>query len=125
MRVRKLEKRPWRTETMILRMTPMLPSIPLEKRGFLRRMGFMEGTGRSRSNDRDKPVRAALPTFIEPALATLVDQAPAGDGWIHEIKLDGYRTAARLDSGKVRVLTRGGLDWAVRFPPIAAVRTMP
>ena len=30
---------------MILRMTPMLPSIPLEKRGFLRRMGFMEGTG--------------------------------------------------------------------------------
>ena len=29
---------------MILRMTSMLPGIPLEKRGFLRRMGFMEGT---------------------------------------------------------------------------------
>jgi hypothetical protein len=41
---RKLEKRPWRTETMIPCMTSMLPGIPLEKRGFLRWMGFMEGT---------------------------------------------------------------------------------
>src|SRR4029077_8535526 len=45
MTFRKLEKRPWRMGTMILRMTSILPSIPLEKRGFLRRMGFMEGTG--------------------------------------------------------------------------------
>jgi ATP-dependent DNA ligase len=26
----------------------------------------------------------------------LVDKAPAGDAWLHEIKLDGYRTAARI-----------------------------
>jgi hypothetical protein len=31
---------------MILRMTLMLRGIPLEKRGFLHRMGFMEGTAR-------------------------------------------------------------------------------
>jgi hypothetical protein len=63
---------------------------------------------------------AALPEFISPELATLVDQAPAGDGWVHEIKRDGYRTAARLGSGKTRMLTRSGLDWTVRFRPITA-----
>jgi bifunctional non-homologous end joining protein LigD len=63
---------------------------------------------------------AALPGFIPPELATLVDQAPAGDDWIHEIKLDGYRTAAGIEAGKVRMLTRSGLDWTARFRPIAA-----
>ena len=62
----------------------------------------------------------ALPEFIPPELATLTDKAPAGDDWIHEIKLDGYRTAARLEAGKVRMLTRSGLDWTARFRPIAA-----
>ena len=37
-----------------------------------------------------------LPNFISPELATLTDKAPAGDSWIHEIKLDGYRTASFL-----------------------------
>ena len=63
---------------------------------------------------------AALPDFIPPELATLTDKAPAGDAWLHEIKLDGYRTAARLEAGKVRMLTRSGLDWTARFRPIAA-----
>jgi bifunctional non-homologous end joining protein LigD len=52
-------------------------------------------------------------------------QPPAGDEWVHEIKLDGYCTAGRLGAGKVRMLTRSGLDRTVRFPSIAAVRTMP
>jgi bifunctional non-homologous end joining protein LigD len=66
---------------------------------------------------RPKP---GLPDFIPPELATLTDKAPTGDGWIHEIKLDGYRTAARLEAGKARMLTRSGLDWTARFRPIAA-----
>jgi bifunctional non-homologous end joining protein LigD len=65
---------------------------------------------------RTKPgLPAALPDFIAPELATLTDKAPTGDGWLHEIKLDGYRTAARLEAGKVRMLTRSGLDWTARF----------
>jgi bifunctional non-homologous end joining protein LigD len=39
---------------------------------------------------------ADLPDFIAPELATLVDRAPAGGEWLHEIKFDGYRTALRL-----------------------------
>ncbi|HET9848472.1 MAG TPA: non-homologous end-joining DNA ligase [Candidatus Dormibacteraeota bacterium] len=52
-------------------------------------------------------------------MATLVNQAPDGLGWVHEIKLDGYRMHARLDSGDVRLLTRTGLDWTSKYPAIA------
>lgn len=59
--------------------------------------------------------KAPLPDFVEPALATLKAKPPAGARWLHEIKFDGYRLQARLDSGKVRLLTRSGLDWTKRF----------
>jgi bifunctional non-homologous end joining protein LigD len=55
--------------------------------------------------------KAAPPQWIRPQLTRLVDAAPAGDQWRHEIKLDGYRMHARLDHGAVRLLTRTGLDW--------------
>ena len=45
---------------------------------------------------------------------------PSGAGWVHEIKFDGYRMQARLDHGKVKLLTRKGLDWAAQFPNVAA-----
>ncbi|WP_333826747.1 DNA ligase D [Pararhodobacter sp.] len=59
--------------------------------------------------------KAALPQFIEPQLATLRRHAPTGDDWLHEIKFDGYRLQARIDTGKVTLLTRSGLDWTARF----------
>src|ERR1700739_2468945 len=63
---------------------------------------------------------AALPEWIPPQLAQLVDAAPEGDEWLHEIKFDGYRMHARLDRGRVQLLTRTGLDWTHKYPPIAA-----
>lgn len=56
-----------------------------------------------------------LPRFVEPCLATLQDKPPAGDAWLHEVKFDGYRLQARLSAGKVKLLTRTGLDWTERF----------
>ena len=47
-------------------------------------------------------------------------QPPDDPGWVHEVKFDGYRIQARLDHGKVRLLTRKGLDWTGKFPNIAA-----
>lgn len=58
---------------------------------------------------------AELPEFIPPALATLVKTVPKGARWLHEIKLDGYRIEARIEHGRVRLLTRTGLDWTERF----------
>jgi ATP-dependent DNA ligase len=62
---------------------------------------------------------AALPEWIRPQLTQLVDQAPDGPDWLHEIKFDGYRMHARLDHGTVRLLTRTGLDWTHKYPAIA------
>src|SRR5882672_6033256 len=50
----------------------------------------------------------------------LVDAPPQGPDWLHEIKYDGYRMHARLDRGKAQLLTRTGLDWTPKYPPIAA-----
>ena len=62
----------------------------------------------------------ALPAFVAPCLASLSDKAPDSDNWLHEIKFDGYRIQARLDHGKVKLLTRKGLDWTKKFPTVAA-----
>ncbi len=78
------------------------------------------------SNEIPDAPRAALPAFVEPCLATLADKAPDSGNWIHEIKFDGYRLQARLDNGKVKLLTRSGLDWTRKFPSIAkAIAELP
>jgi hypothetical protein len=52
------------------------------------------------------------PKWIKPQLTRLVDEAPVGNDWLHEIKYDGYRMHARLDGERVQLLTRTGLDWS-------------
>jgi bifunctional non-homologous end joining protein LigD len=54
------------------------------------------------------------PGFIEPCLPSPTEQPPNGPGWLHEIKLDGFRLMARRDAAGVRLLTRNGLDWSRR-----------
>ena len=61
---------------------------------------------------------AALPQWVRPQLTQLVQAAPDGDQWLHEIKYDGFRMHARLDRGNVRLLTRNGLDWTHKYPQI-------
>src|ERR1700704_6605938 len=56
--------------------------------------------------------------FVEPQLASPVDQPPEGKHWIHEIKHDGYRCQVLLERGQARVFTRNGYDWSDRFPSI-------
>jgi bifunctional non-homologous end joining protein LigD len=57
----------------------------------------MEARVHGTSNPIRSAPRAPLPDFIPPQLAILVDEPPAGGAWLHEIKLDGYKTAARLN----------------------------
>ena len=51
-----------------------------------------------------------LPRWIEPQLSKLAAKAPTGRQWVHEIKFDGYRMAARIEKGQVNLLTRSGFD---------------
>jgi bifunctional non-homologous end joining protein LigD len=66
--------------------------------------------------DLSAAVRAPVPAKLEPQLATLASSLPTAGDWITETKLDGYRLLARIEKGDVRLLTRGGHDWAARFP---------
>ena len=69
--------------------------------------------------------QAALPASLAPQLATLVAQTPADDGWIYEIKFDGYRLLARIDGDDVRLFTRNGNDWSSRLKGLVdAVRAL-
>jgi DNA ligase D-like protein (predicted ligase) len=61
----------------------------------------------------------ALPHWVRPQLTQLVDAAPDGNDWLHEIKYDGYRMHARIDHGAVKLLMRTGLDWTHKYPAIA------
>jgi bifunctional non-homologous end joining protein LigD len=63
--------------------------------------------------------KGAMPANLKPQLATLSDKAPEGEEWLHEIKYDGYRLLARIEHGRVRLITRGGLDWTAKFPGLA------
>jgi len=64
--------------------------------------------------------RLLPPGFVEPCLPTPAERPPSGPGWLHEIKLDGFRLMARRDAAGVRLLTRNGLDWSSRYPGIAS-----
>jgi bifunctional non-homologous end joining protein LigD len=57
----------------------------------------------------------APPAFVEPQLATLVDEVPTGPSWIHEIKYDGYRLLLSVGEGVATAWTRNGLDWSDKF----------
>jgi bifunctional non-homologous end joining protein LigD len=63
--------------------------------------------------------RAELPATLLPELATLVDAAPQGDDWLHEIKYDGYRMLCRIDRHKVAIYSRNGKDWTAQLSAIA------
>ena len=69
---------------------------------------------------------SAMPKFIEPQLALLVEQPPEGGGWGHEIKLDGYRLQLRVEKGRAVLNTRKGLDWTAKFSALAqAAKALP
>ena len=60
-----------------------------------------------------------MPGFVEPQLCQLVERAPAGPGWAHEVKFDGYRLQLRVQDGEAALRTRKGLDWTAKFAAIA------
>ena len=63
--------------------------------------------------------RGKLPLAQKVELATLVDEAPPGETWIHEIKFDGYRMLCRIENCKARFISRNGHDWTAKFPELA------
>ncbi|QKC64841.1 ATP-dependent DNA ligase [Mesorhizobium loti] len=53
--------------------------------------------------------------FIAPLMPALVEQPPEGDGWIHEVKFDGYRSQLIIGEDGTRIYTRNGDDWTAKY----------
>jgi bifunctional non-homologous end joining protein LigD len=64
------------------------------------------------------PPRPLPVGFIPPCLPTSAPCPPSGNGWLHEIKHDGFRVIARKDGKRVRLYSRPGNDLTKRFPLI-------
>ncbi len=60
-----------------------------------------------------------MPAFTDVQLCTLVDEVPTGNGWLHEVKYDGYRALIAIGGGSAKVFTRKGLDWTDKFAGVA------
>jgi DNA ligase D len=66
----------------------------------------------------DGAVKAPPPEQVEPQLAASATEPPQetkASQWLHEIKFDGYRTIAHVIDGKVKLITRSGIDWTKRY----------
>lgn len=81
---------------------------------------------RSKSKTRAKgDTKSLIKKYDNVQLATLVDTAPEGKDWIHEIKFDGYRLLGFISGGAITLHTRNGNDWTEKFPQIVeSMKTM-
>jgi bifunctional non-homologous end joining protein LigD len=72
-------------------------------------------------------IRARVdPKKVEPVHCETSDVAFTRDGWLFELKLDGYRLIASKSKGEALLLTRNGNDYTGAFPEIArAVKALP
>jgi ATP-dependent DNA ligase len=61
---------------------------------------------------------APFPDSSRPATRPCAS-APDGPGWLHEIKIDGYRAQVHLHHGRVIIYSRSGYNWTDHFHQIA------
>ena len=61
--------------------------------------------------------------YVPPCIPTGAPKPPAGPGWVHEIKHDGYRLQVRREGDAVRLFTRRGYDWSTRYPATSPRRS--
>ncbi|MET0437812.1 MAG: DNA ligase D [Devosia sp.] len=78
-----------------------------------------DATEADKAAEKPKRVKKAkagkTPAFRAVQLATLVESVPEGDGWLFEMKYDGYRCLAAINGEDLRLYTRNGLDWTEQF----------
>lgn len=95
-------------------------SLPrLAKKSAVARLRHKTATQSTAAKAEGRKRGPKLPDFIAPQLCTSVERPPGGDGWVHEIKFDGYRVQMRIENGQATLRTRKGLDWTDKFSAIA------
>ena len=71
----------------------------------------------------DYSVEVSRVQFIPPALPKLKASPPTGEGWMYELKFDGYRVQLHKAGLSSALYGRNGGDFTHRFP--AAVLGIP
>ncbi len=66
-----------------------------------------------------KELKRLMERYPDVQLATLVDEPPQGEDWLHEIKFDGYRLLGFVSGGAAALRTRNGKDWTDSFPSLS------
>jgi len=85
-----------------------------------RKAGSKTSTKSAKKPAAAKRAKSLMPDFVPPQLCETLARPPSANGWIHEIKFDGYRIQMRVENGEVTLKTRKGLDWTAKWPAIAA-----
>lgn len=69
--------------------------------------------------------KKTTPWRVKPMLCTLVDEPFNREGWLFEIKWDGYRAVASKQKDQIELYSRNDLDFAQKYAPVAeALRTI-
>jgi bifunctional non-homologous end joining protein LigD len=61
---------------------------------------------------------SASPRFIRPCSPIRATRPPAGEAWLHEPKLDGYRLQIVKEGRQVRLYSRNGHEWTTRLATV-------
>lgn len=78
----------------------------------------MGAPGKGAQPDLAKYPKKATPWHVKPMLATLVDEPFSRDGWLFEIKWDGFRAIGSKKGGRIDLYSRAGTDFVQKFPPV-------
>jgi len=70
--------------------------------------------------DVSEKKKAKAPKDVKPMLATLVDEPSDDDGWLYEVKWDGYRAISYLIDGEVDIRSRNNKTFNKKFYPVFA-----
>ena len=65
--------------------------------------------------------KAAMPSRLEPMLATLAERPFSDPKWLFEIKWDGVRALAWMDDGALTLRSRNAIDMTKRYPELAGL----
>ena len=66
----------------------------------------------------DAAPKSKLPVNFTPMLATLVDKPFDQEGWMYEVKWDGYRALAFVNKGKIELKSRNNKSFNEKFYPV-------
>jgi bifunctional non-homologous end joining protein LigD len=77
-----------------------------------------DSDGASLVKDLEGAAKRAMPTAIQPMLASIAEDPFDDPNWLFEIKWDGYRVISFIENGKVRMVSRNQNDLGPRYPEL-------